>query len=155
MEFINNTPTIHRGDIYYITNPYDGTTTDPKPGRPAIIVSNDRNNDHSPSVEVVFLTTQEKKPMPTHVPVFSKVHSTALCENITSVFKERLGTFICKCSDEEMANIDKALMFSLGVEVREQAKVNEQPTPTKVEVERDLYKTLYEQLLEKVVRANA
>lgn len=59
---------VYRGDIYYIaTGGYVGS--EQKAGRPGIIVSNDTANKHSPNVEVVFLTSQEKKPLPTHVDV--------------------------------------------------------------------------------------
>lgn len=56
---------VYRGDIFYIaTGGYVGS--EQKAGRPGIIVSNDTANKHSPNVEVVFLTSQEKKPLPTH-----------------------------------------------------------------------------------------
>ena len=84
---------VYRGDIFYITaGSYVGS--EQKSGRPGIIVSNDTANKHSPNVEVVFLTSQEKKPLPTHVEVICKVPSTALCENIQTVSKERLGDFV-------------------------------------------------------------
>ena len=43
-------------------------------GRPAVIVSNDVCNEHSRVVEVVFLTTKEKPPLPTHVKINSKLN---------------------------------------------------------------------------------
>lgn len=103
-----------RGDIFFIT---EGTYTgsEQSGGRPGVIVSNDLGNKHSPNVEVVFLTSREKKPMPTHVKVLCKVPSTALCENIQTVSKERLDTFIRSCTTSEMKNIDHALLYSLGL----------------------------------------
>lgn len=103
-----------RGDIFFIT---EGTYTgsEQSGGRPGVIVSNDLGNKHSPNVEVVFLTSREKKPMPTHVEVLCKVPSTALCENIQTVSKERLDTFIRSCTTSEMKNIDHALLCSLGL----------------------------------------
>lgn len=81
---------IYRGDIYYIMPFYTVTGSEQRAGRPGVVVSNDINNRHSPNVEIVFLTSQEKKPLPTHVPVMCRVPSTALCENIQTVSKERL-----------------------------------------------------------------
>ena len=67
-------------------------------------------------MEVVFLPSQEKKALPTHVEVIARVPSTALCENIQTVSKERLSDFIRSCTTSEMKAIDKALLHSLGIE---------------------------------------
>ena len=109
---------IYKGDIFYIEKPtqYQNTGSEQSAGRPAIIVSNDTGNYHSDVVEVVYLTTKEKTPLPTHVKVMCQVPSTALCEQIFTVSKERLGGYIRTCTDEEMAAIDEALMISLGIE---------------------------------------
>lgn len=115
MAYNNPTPEIYRGDIFYIMQgSYVGS--EQKSGRPGIIVSNDLANKHSPNVEVVFLTSQEKKALPTHVEVIARVPSTALCENIQTVSKERLSDFIRSCTTSEMKAIDKALLHSLGIE---------------------------------------
>ena len=145
-----------RGDIFFIT---EGTYTgsEQSGGRPGVIVSNDLGNKHSPNVEVVFLTSREKKPMPTHVEVLCKVPSTALCENIQTVSKERLDTFIRSCTTSEMKNIDHALLYSLGLHapaaVVGGTQVSTSPSTevSKAEIERDLFKSLYEQLLDKVM----
>ena len=55
---------IYRGDIYYIMPFYTVTGSEQRAGRPGVVVSNDINNRHSPNVEIVFLTSQEKKPLP-------------------------------------------------------------------------------------------
>lgn len=71
------TQDFYRGDIFFIAHsPVSGSEQGGH--RPGVIVSNDLANRYSPNVEVVFLTSQEKKPMPTHVPVQCKVPSTAL-----------------------------------------------------------------------------
>lgn len=107
---------IFRGDIFYIENNYhnDGATI--SGSRPAIIVSNNLCNKHSDFVEVVYLTSKERKPMPTHVNVICKVPSTAMCEQIASVNKNRLGDFVRSCTQDEMKEIDKALLCSLGLD---------------------------------------
>lgn len=96
---------IYRGDIYYIMPFYTVTGSEQRAGRPGVVVSNDINNRHSPNVEIVFLTSQEKKPLPTHVPVMCRVPSTALCENIQTVSKERLSTFIKSCTTKELKTL--------------------------------------------------
>lgn len=57
----------------------------------------------------------ERKPMPTHVPILCKINSTALCETIYTVSKDRLGDYVRTCSDKEMAAIDKGMLCSLGI----------------------------------------
>ena len=103
------------GQIYYVY-PKDYTGSEQGGGRPAIIVSNDVGNEYSQVVEVVFLTTREKKPLPTHVAINSaKYPSTALCEQIDSVDKERIGGYINEISQAEMKNIERALLVSLDI----------------------------------------
>lgn len=154
---------IFRGDIFYIM-PGEADCFDLKAGRPGIIVSNNMGNQHSDRVEVVYLTTKDKKPMPTHVDIICRQKSTALCEQITTVSKDRIGEFIKTCTTAEMKRIDEALMVSLGIvpDVQEyatepQTKIpigfrDEEKTASadSVVVERDLYKKLYEQLLDRI-----
>ena len=87
----------------------------PHGNRPAVIISNNIGNRHSPYVEVVFLTSKSKKYLPTHVPVFCKVPSIALCENVQTIAKDRLQDFIRRCTKEEMSRIDTALCCSFGL----------------------------------------
>lgn len=113
----------NRGDIYYIQPcPYRegvGSEMDAgigKIGRPAVIVSNQKNNEYSPTLEVVFLTTKRKHNLPTHVTIQSTGRrSTALCEQIDTVSIERISDFCGVCTEEEMAAIDMAMLISLGL----------------------------------------
>lgn len=108
---------IYKGDIFYITGYKKSVGSEQNQDRPAVVVSNDINNKHSTVVEVVFLTSTEKaKYLPTHVNVLCKIPSVALCEQVNSISKRRLGEYIRSCTDEEIRNIDKALMISLGVD---------------------------------------
>lgn len=149
-----------RGDIFYVNKGYT-TGSEQDAGRPAVIVSNDTGNEHAPVVMVVYLTTQPKSPMPTHCGVYARVPSTALCEQICTVSKDRLGEYIRSCDNEEMDRIDKALMIALGIEEngddeelpwpvkeeREKLAEDERMKMYKLEVERDLYKGYFEKLV--------
>lgn len=121
-------------------------------------------------MSVVYLTSQEKKPLPTHVDVICKVPSTALCENIQTVSKERLGDFVKSCTTSEMERVDKAICHALGLTVPaeeptiteedlkalKEAPVQLMPVePTAAEIERNLYKNLYEQLLDRLTGKSA
>lgn len=61
---MNKSVPAKRGDIFYISNS-KCYATDPSntEGRPAIVVSSDKLNEHADVVEVVYLTTKEKRLM--------------------------------------------------------------------------------------------
>ena len=106
---------ITRGDIFYIRQqPTSGS--EQRAGRPAIIVSNEKCNEYSPVVEVVYLTSREKTPLPTHVPITSTGRqSTALCEQVSSVSVERIGDYLGHVSEDELPELNRALLISLGL----------------------------------------
>lgn len=115
---MQQTKQIRRGDIFYIDNNGHQTVgSEQGAGRPAIIVSNDKANRYSPVVLVVYLTTQPKEDLPTHVAITStKRKSTALCEQVTPVSVSRIGDYSGTASSKEMKMIDVALMVALAVE---------------------------------------
>lgn len=171
------------------------------------MVSNNKNNENSNVVEIVYMTTQPKTDLPTHVTVRSTGRvSTVLCEQVYSVSTERVGTYIGECSDKEMENIDIALMISLQLDggIKTTKKYNEtikeqqeeidrlkaeieqmekdhderieqieqdaavyveenkkivnmtsSEDTIRLQTERDTYKTMYEQLLNKLVNGGA
>ena len=122
-----------RGEIYYIA-PMFQKGSEQKGGRPGIIVSNDKCNEHSDVLEVVYLTTKEKADLPTHVTIrSSERESTALCEQITPVAKERIGDYKGKLSETEMLNVEIAMLIGLGINMPKQ-KVVEKPVEKIVEV---------------------
>lgn len=107
---------IKRGDIWYIESGYS-TGSEQRSGCPAVVVSNDRNNQFSSTVEVIYLTTQPKRDLPTHVTIVNlSRESTALCEQITTILTERLGTYKGRVTTEELEDIEEAILISLDVE---------------------------------------
>ena len=169
MNYSLNTREVKRGGIFYITysknfnDSYSYDTT----GRPGVIVSDNHLNRGSEYVEVVYLTTKIKRDMPTHVDVFCKTPSTALCETIHTVEKDRIGTYVRTVSNEEMEEIERGLRSSLGMGTDTVSTVSinapEPSAPIKdmelasmqeniqLTAERDMFKKLYEDLLSKVV----
>lgn len=92
-----------RGEIYYIMPTYQEQGCEQRAGRPAIIVSNDKGNQYSGIVEVVYLTTQPKHDLPTHIDIKSAAKpSIALCEQISTISKDRVGSYIGTCTDYEL-----------------------------------------------------
>lgn len=161
-----------RGDIYFITRGYTEEGSEQRAGRPAIIVSNDKCNENSDVLEVVYLTTQPKNDLPTHVDIRSAPKSSiALCEQINSIYRDRFGEYLATCTEYEMALIDAALAISLDLKFdapkKEKAvvvplpdnsaikeKLKERETEiVKISTERDTYKALYEGVLDRLVAA--
>ncbi|MCQ2059765.1 MAG: type II toxin-antitoxin system PemK/MazF family toxin [Bacteroidaceae bacterium] len=149
---------IKRGEVYYILKEdSQNSGCEMRSSRPAIVVSNDKANLHSPVIEVVYLTTQEKKDLPTHVAINSTGRrSTALCEQIHSVSVDRVSDCLGVCTDSEMQMIDIALAVSVGINFGEPLEAVLEQTNDDVDVvrviaERDTYKTMYEHLLSKVI----
>lgn len=120
---------VRRGEIYYVES-FVTTGSEQRPGRPAVVVSNDMNNEFSSTVEVVYFTTQPKRSLPTHVRILSTSReSIALCEQITSVAIERLGDFCGEVSPQELAEIDAALLVSLGLQSAEEPERRDETPP--------------------------
>lgn len=167
-----------RGEIYYIEPSYSEEGSAQRGYRPAVIVSNNQNNRYSNVVEIVYMTTKPKKELPTHITTRSTGKlSTVLCEQIYTVSIERLGKCIGQLTESEIISLDTALAISLGIDFGSlnAAPVMREPTkeelekliaetrvtyepfdPTEVivrlETERDLYRTLYNELLDNLMK---
>ena len=163
-----NYGSLKRGEVYYI-HKQDVTTEgyEQDAGRPAVIVSNNIGNTHSSIVEICWLTTKPKNDLPTHVSIRSTPRtSIVLCEQITTIDTCGLGDYMCTLSDAEMAQIDIALAISLGLDL---SKLEPKPAPSKpiidtpevslelqkAEIERDMYKELYTNLITQFLERGA
>ena len=137
-----------RGELYYIAR-RDTIGAEIAKARPGIIVSSDALNATSEVVMVVYLTTQPKREMPTHVTIESTgLRSTAICEHIDHVSKMLVGDYCGTCSDEEMDAINLAMLSALGIELDEVEETNNYDTElVKACAERDVYKALVDKLI--------
>lgn len=108
---------IHRGDIFWVDHPQQGVGSEMKKVRPAVVVSNEKNNLFSPNIEICYLTTAEKKKhLPTHMEIMLiGTKNTVLCENVYTIAKDRLGNYIASLGRDEQALVDRALLISLGL----------------------------------------
>ena len=176
---------INRGDVFYIcrTNNYG---VEHNSGRPAVIVSSNRHNHTSQIVEVVYLTTQRQdRDFPENIPCSAtNADAVILCNQITTVDKDRISNYITTLTPSEMAQVESGLLYSLGMEkyisedmmdateaVYEEPETSEEEddfdaeyeallkeveslrtTKTVLATERNVYKSLYEDLLKKVVK---
>ena len=111
---------IRRGDIFYADlRPVVGSEQGGI--RPVLIVQNNTGNKFAPTVIVAAVTSKvSKKPnQPTHVlieknPAFSRP-SVVLLEQIFTIDKERINSFMGMTSEWEMVQIEKALKCSLAL----------------------------------------
>ena len=127
---------VYRGDIFYIEDNYRTEGSEQRPGRPALVVSNNTGNYHSDIVSIVWLTTAEKKPLPTHCKILSRTPSTAICEQVVTISQNRLGEYIRTATEAEMKEIDRCLMIALGL--TEKAYVIKNPDASSLELIDDL-----------------
>lgn len=147
---------VRRGDVYYINNNRGQRGNEIRKDRPAVIVSDDFLNKHSGDVVVVFLTSQPKKDMSTHVTIRTTGRvSEALCEQPTTISVERLNNRIGSVTDREMQQIDIALQIALKLDagadtkeyVENQSGGASREQMIRLEAERDTYKKLYEDMI--------
>jgi len=104
-----------RGKIFYIHRTPYSVGSEQHAGRPGIIVSDNAINNGS-VVMVVYLTSQFKKQLPSHASISSTGrNSTALCEQIDTVDRSRIGAYIGTCTDEEFKAIEIAMLYGLGI----------------------------------------
>ena len=89
--------------------------------RPAIIIQNDKGNEHAPTTIVASITSQEKRYLPTHVIVkpwqsgLNKV-STILMEQIRTIDKSRIISKVGHIETDWLKEkIKKSLTISLNM----------------------------------------
>lgn len=167
----NSNKKISRGDIFYVNGDKNNPPIGDEiwPDRMGLIVSADAINNSSNVVDIVFLTTSPNKRISvTHIPVKSKKKiALAMCEQIHSVDKSRLGDYINSISEEEQKDIDAAITFSMQLttnvphligmfnkwenyinkyhlSLKETSDITENIVIEQLMQERDCYKKLYE-----------
>lgn len=85
--------------------------------RPHVIVSNNVGNKFAPIIIAVPCTSEDKKEMETHVPLyFNNMVNTVLCEQIKTLNTADLVSYMLTLDDESMSKIDEALKISLGLD---------------------------------------
>lgn len=110
---------IYRGDIFYADL---GLNVGSEQGgmRPVVVVQNNTGNKFSPTVIVAAVTSQmNKAKLPTHIELPAteglKRDSVILLEQIRTLDKKRLGSFIGRAGNRVMDEVDEAIAVSLGL----------------------------------------
>jgi mRNA-degrading endonuclease toxin of MazEF toxin-antitoxin module len=102
--------------------------------RPAIVVSNNKANQFAPVVTVVWLCSNERKPLQTHCTVKALKSSTAVCENVTTVSKERIGGYIRTATEDEIDAVDRCLRIHMDlVERRTKEEILDRQQPENID----------------------
>lgn len=111
---------VRRGDVYLADlTPCIGSEQGGI--RPVLVIQNNIGNKFSPTIIIAPITSRfnAKSHLPTHVslPVQAglKDGSMALLEQIRTIDKIRLKSFVCHFNYEVMAIINKAILVSLEV----------------------------------------
>lgn len=114
-----------RGDLYYANlNPYFGSEQGGT--RPVLVLQNNVGNFFCPTLIVAPLTSKwiKKKELPTHYALESVpelgLKSVVLLEQIKTIGKRRVLSYIGRVSREEMRAIDDALQVSLDIHIPEE-----------------------------------
>lgn len=110
-----------RGDIWFADLGKHPGTSVQEGCRPVFIVSNDIANGHSGTLTVVPMTSRKKKVyLPTHVLMESSDSvnlepSMALAEQLTTIGKSALKSYVGHLKDYKIHEIEKAVEVHLGL----------------------------------------
>lgn len=109
-----------RGDIYYADlNPVCGSEQGGL--RPVVVIQNNIGNKHAPTLIVAMVTTKttKKANLPTHYLIRNNdaftEPSIVLLEQIRTIDKKRIKSYLGKTTEKELLGIDKALVRSLSL----------------------------------------
>lgn len=109
-----------RGDIYYADlNPVCGSEQGSL--RPVVVIQNNIGNKHAPTLIVAMVTTKttKKASLPTHYLIRNNdaftEPSIVLLEQIRTIDKKRIKSYLGKTTEKELLGIDKALVRSLSL----------------------------------------
>ena len=111
----NNEMKFRRGEIVYVDL---GNVMGSEQGgkRPAVILSNDKGNEHSEMLIIAPITTKFHR-MPTHVEVMLARKSYVLLEQIRTISKDRVvNKTDYQLDEKKMKEINVKLMIALGIE---------------------------------------
>lgn len=110
----------HRGDIYLVDL---GTNIGSEQGgcRPVLLVQNDIGNHFGPTLIVALVSSRywKKSKQPTHTLIEGIQNlsspSVVLTEQLLTIDKVRVMKYLGKVPEDQMQNVNKAVMVSLGL----------------------------------------
>jgi mRNA interferase MazF len=107
-----------RGEIYWVNfNPARGSEQAGK--RPAVVVTNDVLNQHSPVVTVAPITSKlpaKRYPHVVRLPARSLLGEGAvLCNQLVTIAKDRLEGNLGALDADQLEELDRAVVVALGL----------------------------------------
>lgn len=109
-----------RGDMYY-ADLGKGVGSEQEGYRPVVIIQNNVGNRHSPTVIIASITSKRdaKAKLPTHYLIGDEdgleLPSIVLLEQLRTIDKRRLNSFIGHLSEKHIQGINHALAVSVGL----------------------------------------
>jgi len=109
-----------RGEVYVVVlDPTIGSEIGKS--RPALVISNDINNENSDTVTVIPITSKITKAYPFEVLINKEEaglseESKIKCNQIRTVDKKRLIKKIGTLTDRKMKEVERAILIHLGIE---------------------------------------
>ena len=109
-----------RGEMYY-ADLGDGVGSEQNGYRPVLIIQNDVGNRHSPTVIVAAISSKidAKAKLPTHYLLRAEsgleLPSLVLLEQLRTIDKRRLETYIGRLDKHHIRQINHALAISIGL----------------------------------------
>ena len=91
--------------------------------RPALVISNDKNNQYSETITVIPITSKTEKLYPFET-FISKEEATlpkeskVKCNQIRTIDKKRLVKYFSKLPDEKMKEVETAILIHLDISIR-------------------------------------
>ncbi len=114
---------VRRGEMYFADISDAAFGSEQRGYRPVLVLQNDRGNQYSPTTVVAAITGKPKKRLPTHIMLPAMrgltIPSVVLCEQIRTIDKSRLQTYIGTLDDISMKGIDRAVAVSMGLKDEE------------------------------------
>ena len=119
-EVIDMNKTYLRGDMYY-ADLGRGIGSEQEGYRPVLIIQNDTGNKYSPTVIVAAISSKvdAKAKLPTHYLLKAEngleLPSLVLLEQLRTIDKKRLETYIGRLEEKHIRRINHALAVSVGL----------------------------------------
>lgn len=105
---------MNRGSVWMV-DLGEGVGSEQSGCKPCVVIQNNTGNEFSTTVIVAVITSKCKKQIPTHITLDMFYKSTVMAEQIRTVDKKRLKSFIANINMDKMLDINKSLDISLDL----------------------------------------
>jgi len=114
---------VTRGQLIFVNLPQYPVGAEQGGKRPALVIQNNIGNTYSPTTIIAPITSEPKKPQPTHIFLKKSFlqfnrhprNSTILCEQVRTISKSRILAYGPVLPDGIMQKVNHALEISMGI----------------------------------------